>query len=242
MTTKNKPWLARRIQTALSRGLMDAYHAMQVDADDYLLQLQHGHALSIRSYKEIFSVPQQVIDGVAEQTIASSMKLAAIEGAGFGFFGFGAVIPDMAVLATIAAQMIQKLSLIYGFEIATERERAELWLAAASAFGIDFGKDVLEKEVLERVVPRVILRLSGKISGEMAEKIAGKIIPIVSAAIGGAINYWFIKQWGRRVQSHFREKHIALRSQLLLVPAAPLGSKPDHFLSGSSFSESEFMQ
>ena len=43
---------------------------------------------------------------------------------------------------------IQKLSLVYGFEFSTEEETAELWIAAASAAGVDISRDLLEKEVV----------------------------------------------------------------------------------------------
>ena len=45
---------------------------------------------------------------------------------------------------------IQKLSLIYGFEFNTEEEIAELWIAAASAAGVDISRELLEKEVVNR--------------------------------------------------------------------------------------------
>ena len=42
--------------------------------------------------------------------------------------------------------MIQKLSLIYGFPYNTEQEEAELWVAAASAAGVDIGRELVEKQ------------------------------------------------------------------------------------------------
>lgn len=206
---------------------MRAYRLMQVEPESYLRHLQTAHRLDIASYEQIFSVAPVVLDGIADQTIRSAMKIAAAEGSGLGFFGFASVLPDMAILATISVQMMQKLSLIYGFSYRTDEDRAELWLAAASAFGLDLGKDFVEKEVLERLVPRIIMRISARMSAEMAEKAAAKVVPVISSALGGALNYYFVRQWGRRMKAHMRSRHMIVRDELMrhgrLPPAASLG-------------------
>jgi hypothetical protein len=38
------------------------------------------------------------------------------------------------------------------------------------------------------------------------------MVPLASSAIGGALNYTFVRSWGRRVQRHLREKHLAERA------------------------------
>jgi hypothetical protein len=38
------------------------------------------------------------------------------------------------------------------------------------------------------------------------------MVPLASSAIGGALNYAFIRSWGRRVHRHLREKHLAERA------------------------------
>ena len=73
------------------------------------------------------------------------MKLAAAEGAGFGLGRILTIVPDLSILAGITLRTIQKLSLIYGFEYNTDEETAELWIAAASAAGVDISREVLEK-------------------------------------------------------------------------------------------------
>ncbi len=93
---------------------------------------------------------------MAESVIRSGMKLAAAEGAGFGLGGILTIMPDLGILSAITMRTIQKLSLIYGFELNTDDEIAELWIAAASAAGVDISRELLEKEVVNRFVPRVI--------------------------------------------------------------------------------------
>jgi hypothetical protein len=74
-------------------------------------------------------------------------------------------------------------------------------------------------------VPKVIQRIATRASTEVVEKWAGRLIPIASSAIGAGLNYYFVRSWGERAQSHFRQKHFAVRRQLgaaqLEVEASP---------------------
>jgi hypothetical protein len=120
---------------------------------------------------------------------------------------------------------IQKLSLVYGFELNTDDEIAELWIAAASAAGVDISRELLEKEVINRFVPKVIQRIAVQAGADVVEKWAGRLIPVVSSAIGCALNYYFVRAWGDRARAHFRAKHLAARRKFareeVELPAAP---------------------
>jgi hypothetical protein len=108
---------------------------------------------------------------------------------------------------------IQKLSLVYGFQFNTDDEIAELWIAAASAAGVDVSRELLEKEVVNKFVPRVIQRIAARASTEVVEKWAGRLIPLTSSAIGAALNYWFVRAWGQRAKAHFRQRYVFLRQR-----------------------------
>jgi uncharacterized protein (DUF697 family) len=166
----------------------------------------------------MFSVPEETVEYVAQRTISASMKIAALEGAGLGLGGLLTVAPDMGILSAVSLRMIQKLSLIYGFEYSTDEEVAALWVAAAAAAGVDLGRELLEKEVIERFVPRVMERITIRMSAEVAEKWSARLIPVLSGAIGGALNYYFVCEWGRRSRIHFREKHRLVRKQRSFAP------------------------
>jgi hypothetical protein len=141
------------------------------------------------------------------------MKMAAVEGAGFGLGGLLTIVPDLGVLSAITMRTIQKLSLLYGFEFNTDDEIAELWIAAASAAGIDMSRELLEREVVNKFVPRVIQRIAARASTEVVEKWAGRLIPVASSVIGAGLNYWFVRAWGERARNHFRERHLLLRQR-----------------------------
>src|SRR6266576_4306767 len=173
----DKSWLRRRVEKAFTKGLTRAYETVRVDPQRFLLELRAAHGLPVTSFQGMYSVEPPVLDTVAEQVIHSAMKIAAAEGAGFGLGGFITIVPDFSILAGITLRTIQKLSLIYGFEFNTEEETAELWIAAASAAGVDISRELLEREVVSRFVPRVIQRIAAQASAAAVEKWSGRLNP-----------------------------------------------------------------
>ena len=227
-TTGPTSWVTERVQDAIQDGLSRAYEKLKVDPERYLSHLRRAHGIPIRAFPDVFDVHINVLDGIAEQTVAAGRKLAAAEGLGLGLGGILTALPDIGVLSAITLRMIQKLSLVYGFEYSTDEEIAELWIAAASAAGVNLGKELLEKEVIERFVPLVIRRIAIEAGAEVAEKWASRLVPLVSAFSGAALNYYFIHQWGRRAQRHFRERHLSVRGGHELAPIDPRLELPAH--------------
>lgn len=221
-TTQNTSWLVRKVEAAMKRSLIHAYEQVRVEPRDYLLYLQTAHGLPIRTYEGTFSVPVEDLDRVAEDTVRASVKLAVVEGAGLGIGGVLTVVPDLGILSAITIRMIQKLSLLYGFQFNTDSEIADLWIAAASAAGVDISRELVEKEFVQRFVPKVIQRIAAQASVDVVEKWAGRMIPVVSSVIGGTLNYYFVRAWGERAVKHFREKHLARRTSLIESGSAPL--------------------
>src|SRR6201987_1316155 len=213
MAGQPKSWLRGRVENALAKGLTRAYSTVRVDPGKFLLQLRLAYRLPISGYHGVYSLEMHELDTVADSIIRSGMKMAAIEGAGLGLGGLITIVPDLGILSAITMRTVQKLSLLYGFEFNTDDEIAELWIAAASAAGVDISREVLEKEVVQRFVPRVIQRIAAKASAEVVEKWAGRVIPLASSAIGAGLNYWFVRAWGERARAHFRERHLKLRQR-----------------------------
>jgi len=212
-------WLARKVRGAVQKGLSGAYDNVKVDPVKYLLYLRRVYALPIQSFGDMHRVPLPVVDYLSEKTIRASMKFALAEGAGLGVGGVFTIVPDIGVLSAVTFRMIQKLSLIHGFEYASDEETAEIWIATASAAGVDLGKELLEKEVVARFVPRVIERVAVKVGAELTEKMAARVVPLLSAALAGMLNYYFIRGWGNRAQRHFRERHLLFRNEVTLLPS-----------------------
>src|SRR5579864_9484342 len=213
MSEPGKSWLRRRVEAGMARGLTRAYSTVRVDPDKFLLQLRAAYRMPISGYHGIYSLEIGEIDVVADSVIRAGMKIAAVEGAGFGLGGLITIVPDLGILSAITMRTIEKLSLVYGFQYKTDEEIAELWMAAASAAGVDVSREFLEKEVVNKFVPKVIQKIAAKASAEVVEKWAGRVIPLASSAIGAGLNYWFVRAWGERAKAHFRKRHLQLREQ-----------------------------
>lgn len=217
-SSDKKSWMRLRLENAIRGAFSRAYHTIKVDPDRYLEHLRLAYDLPALTYNGVYSVPLHLLDEIAEDTVQSSRKIALAEGAGLGMGGMFTMVPDLGILAAITLRMVQKLSLIYGFQYNTEDEQAELWVAAASAAGVDISRELLEKQFLSKFVPRVIQRIAASASAEIVDKWAARLIPIVSSAIGAGLNYYFIKVWGERAIGHFRQRHLEMRRKNAAIP------------------------
>jgi len=210
---EKKGWVRRRLEDAIRNAFMKAYQTIKVDPDKYLEHLRMAYDLPALTYDGVYSVNPELLDHFAVHTIRASMRIAAAEGAGLGMGGMFTVLPDLGILAAITLRMLQKLSLIYGFPYNTEEEEAELWIAAASAAGVDIGRELAEKQFVSKFVPRVIQRIAARASTEIVEKWTARLIPVISSVIGAGLNYYFVRVWGERAIGHFRQKHLQIRQQ-----------------------------
>lgn len=217
-----KTLIRRSLEGAIRKAFTKAYETVKVDPDKYLEHLRIAYNLPALSYDGVHSIDVVQLDEIAEDTIRGSMRIAAAEGAGLGMGGMFTILPDLGILAALTIRMIQKLSLIYGFQYNTESEEAELWVAAASAAGVDISRDLVEKRVVARFIPRVIQRIAASASAEMVEKWTARLIPVVSSVIGAGLNYYFMRVWGERAVRHFRQRHLELRLQHLAPPRVPV--------------------
>ena len=100
--------------------------------------------LPIQKWEDVFYLGAHNVRPHADSVIRASSKAAALEGMGLGLGGLITVVPDLGFLSTITLRLLQKLSLLYGFEYTSEEEAVELWIAAASAAGLELGRDILE--------------------------------------------------------------------------------------------------
>jgi hypothetical protein len=65
--------------------------------------------------------------------------------------------------------------------------------------------------LFEKLAPRIAERFAARVGAEAAEKWVGRLIPLASSAISGALNFSFVRTWGRRVQRNLRARHLAKR-------------------------------
>src|ERR1700736_2780416 len=197
--------LGRLLRFGMRRGL----RSVEVDPEDFRRQLANKHGLWVPNFSRMQDVPLERLDEIAKKLIRDAERLALAEGAGFGLGGMVTLLPDAGLLTAITLRLIQRLCLLYGFESRGPDDHMELWLAAAAATGVDYGKDLAQKQMFEKVGPQVVQRLAARVGAEAAEKWVGRLIPLASSAIGGALNFSFVRGWGRGVQKNLRARYPA---------------------------------
>jgi hypothetical protein len=190
-------------------GMLRGLRSVEIDPEQFRKYLADKHGLWIPHFGRMRDVPIEKLDAIAARLIHDAQRIAMAQGAGFGLGGMITVLPDAGLLTVIILRLIQRLSLLYGFDGDGQERRLEMWLAAAAAAGIDLSKDLAEKQMVEKLAPKIAARLAVRIGEESAEKWVGRIVPLASSAIGGALNYSFVGTWGRRVQRHLREKYVS---------------------------------
>jgi uncharacterized protein (DUF697 family) len=226
---KQRSLAGRGMSRILRFGVKRGLHTVEVDPEDFRKQLANKHGLWVPNFARMQDVPLERLDAIAKKLIRDAERLALAEGAGFGLGGMMTMIPDAGLLTAITLRLMQRLCLLYGFESRGADERMELWMAAATASGIDYGKDLAEKQMFEKLGPKIAQRLAARLGAEAAEKWVGRLIPLASSAIGGALNFSFVRTWGRRVQRNLRERHVSRRPSEVsaagartYVPSKPL--------------------
>ncbi|HYA64860.1 MAG TPA: EcsC family protein [Candidatus Sulfotelmatobacter sp.] len=212
-----KSLAGRAVGRFLRFGMQRGMRSVEIDPEEFRRSLADKHGLWVPHFGRMKDVPLEKLDAIAERMIHDAQRLAMAQGAGFGLGGMITVLPDAGLLTIITLRLIQKLCLLYGFEEDGAERRVQMWMAAAAAAGIDFSKDLAEKQMIEKLAPRIASRLAVRIGEESAEKWVGRMVPLASSAIGGALNYTFVRSWGRRVQRHLREKHLAERASATIA-------------------------
>jgi EcsC protein family len=200
-------------------GLLKGLRSVEIDREQFRLQLKRKYGLDVADFRHMHLVPVARLDAIAKTLIRDAERLALLEGAGFGLGGMITIIPDTGILTILTLRLVQRLCLLYGFEQRGENEQLELWMAAAAAMGVDYGKEIAEKQLIERLAPRIAERLAVKLGQETAEKWVGRLIPLASSAIGGGLNFMFVRAWGRRVQRHLRIRHVDGRPLATAYPS-----------------------
>jgi uncharacterized protein (DUF697 family) len=210
-------------------GMLRGLRSIEIDPEEFRRQLANKHGVWVPSFARMKDVPIERVDAIAAALIRDAERLALAEGAGLGLGGMITFLPDASLLTVITLRLVQRLTLLYGFESRGPDQRIEMWKAAAAAAGIDYGKDLAEKQILERLVPRIVERFAAKIGAEAAEKWVGRLIPLAGSVISGALNFSFVRGWGRRVQRHLRAKHLEGKAS---APSAPYADQAPSIRNG----------
>ena len=120
-------------------GVLRGLRSVEIDPTEFRKLLAQKYGLRVAHFHDMQDVPIEQLDAIAERLIREAQRLALAEGAGFGLGGAITILPDAGLLTVITLRLIQRLSLLYGFEDQERGDRIELWMAAAAVMTIVAG-------------------------------------------------------------------------------------------------------
>lgn len=144
---------------------------------------------SINQFEIKKKVDKMGIDGFINQCAV----LAATTGAASGFGGFTTMIVGVPfdVINNVLQQFRVTLGVIYYKKGIYKVSFSELITIVGVSIGVEVGA-TLTKSVMISIANKIIVRLSASA--------AGKAVPFLGAAIGGSVNYGFVKAIGAAVK------------------------------------------
>lgn len=190
------------------------------DPPTFWQKLAAKHDVWLPDLGRIRDVPLERRDAIAKTLIRRAERTAFVQGVGLGFGGAATILPDAGFLSAIILRLSQRLSLLYGMENQDSAEPAQMWKAAAAAAGLDCGKGLAEKHLLKKLAPQIAERVAPHIGAEVAGKWGARLVPVVSSALGGALNFSLVRTWGRRLQRDLRARYLAAQPDSL-DPVSP---------------------
>ncbi len=177
-----------------------------------------GHA--VKQFEDIQHLPVRQLDKVAKHFARHYRHMAlltgTITGLPGGLWALIAASADVQLTAVYAVRMAADVAQSYGYDTSLVDEQAHLADVLALAAGIDSLRGVgnwLAREglvqVLPELLPKLLLRLSLEITEEQAARWVGRLIPGVGAAVGGAIDYTFLRVAGERAIAYYHNRYLA---------------------------------
>jgi hypothetical protein len=192
---------------------------------------------SIKTFEDIRRASLANKDKVARDIARRYRHRAAMTGAVTslpgGLWAIVAAGADVQLTAAYSVRMASMISQAYGYDASILEEQAHLADVLALVAGIDSLRGVgnwLTREglthAIPEVLPKILTRLSIELTQEQAAKWVGRIIPGVGAAVGGGIDYAFLRAAGERAIAYYHNR--TLEEQGLLPPGTSDLSLPSH--------------
>jgi hypothetical protein len=205
--------------------------------DPAVLQEHIARHHAVKRFEDIRDLPLKQLDDVAKHFARKFRRRAlltgAITGLPGGLWALVAAGADVQLTAVYAVRMAADIAQSYGYDTSIIEEQAHLAEVLALAAGIDSLRGVgnwLTREglihVLPELLPKILIKVSVEITEEQAAKLVGRLIPGVGAAVGGAIDYTFLRVAGERATAYYRNRYmidhgLALPDTSLAAPVNP---------------------
>ncbi len=200
--------------------------------------LKRANAADLAALRE---QPLEALDKLSRSVGRRALALGGATGAVFGVAGAAGLIADVPALLTLAMRTIHRTGLCYGERPATDDERSLALgiFALVSANSADekllalqavrSGAEQFEaawRDGVERVTERELAKeatvyslqnLARAIGLNLGKRKVAGSIPIVGAAVGAAVNAWYLNDVAQAARYTFQERWLRERYPQLQV-------------------------
>jgi hypothetical protein len=181
------------------------------------------------------ALPLERADGLARTVARRALALGGVTGAVFGVAGAAGLVADVPTLLTLAMRTIHRTGLCYGekppaaagrrlalgiFALVSANSAEEKALAVRALHAGAALLDAATRDGIERIAERELAKdatvyslqnLARAIGLNLGKrKIAGSV-PVVGAAVGAAVNAWYLSDVARAARYTFQERWLAER-------------------------------
>jgi hypothetical protein len=183
-------------------------------------------------------LPLERADRLARSVSRRASALAAASGAAFGIAGAAGLVADVPTLLTLAMRTIHRVGLCYGdkpdaddrrrlglavFALVSANSAAEKAAALAALHAGAGVPDAAWRDGVERVAERELAKEAAVLSLQRIaraigvnlgrRKVAGSI-PVLGAAVGAAVNGWYLADVAQVARCVFQERWLDERYHL----------------------------
>lgn len=187
--------------------------------------------------------PLEANDRLALAITRRALALGGATGAAFGIAGAFGLAADIPTLLTLAFRTIHRVGLCYGEEPAPDQarqlgigifalvsansmEEKQLALAALRVPATDLSEPawrdgierVTERELAKEATVYSLQNLARAIGLNLGQRKAAGSIPVLGAAVGSAVNAWYINDVAQTARHVFHERWLAGRDPALVAP------------------------
>lgn len=186
----------------------------------------------VTTLAELREQPLQACDRLAKFEQRTAMGFAGASGAALGIAGAAGLLVDVPALITQALRVIYRIGLCYGEDLLAEpnkglsigvfalvsantTEEKQTALKALTVQGDlldaawrDGVERAAERELAKEAAVFSLQALASRIGVQLSKRKAAGSIPVLGAAVGGAVNAWYMRDVAQAARHVFQERWL----------------------------------
>lgn len=179
----------------------------------------------ISRLRDVRRVDVRVLDKVAHKSTLFHRRAAAFEGGASGFAGIAGMVLDVPALYGILFRMLQEISLIYGFPVHTDEEKAHLLKVLdvghrtegearrAGMREIEEVQSMLHagvpmREIEKQVILRSLQALAEKLGLHLTQRKLAQTVAVLGSLVGAGVNWQLVGDLGETACHAYRRRFL----------------------------------